>query len=154
MVLQKQIEHIWENRQIIPAAKLILRIQLMRYRLRHCIPDLGGQVLLVEQMVLFRCFTVSILLKDINLQIAQNLPAVVFFSFCSMDNEQITMKFRCHIATWCISLSRFVGGPNQNQITSFYQLPRVLEMTVLAFGSLWKPDATSGHFKWLKGRTK
>lgn len=56
MVLQKQREHIWENRQIIPAAKLILRIQLMRCRLRHCIPDLGRQVLLSQTYGPFQMF--------------------------------------------------------------------------------------------------
>lgn len=62
----------------------------------YCIPDLGRQVLLVEHMVLSSCSTVSMPLKEMNLQMSQNPPAVMFFSFCGISNKQITMKSWCH----------------------------------------------------------
>lgn len=54
----------------------------------------------MEQMVLSRCSTVSVLLKGMNLQMSQNSPAVIFFSFCSIYNKQITMKSRCCTAIY------------------------------------------------------
>lgn len=107
----------------------------------HCTPDLSSQILLTKHAVPSRCSTASKLLKDMNLQMSQNLPAVVLFYYY----KQITMKSRCYTAMKYTLLGCFVTGPNQNQMASFCWLHWALDMALLPFRRR-KPDVAKWPF--------
>lgn len=50
----------------------------------YCTSDLGRQFLVVEHLVLSRCSIASVWLKEINLQLSQNLPAAIFYFYTAV----------------------------------------------------------------------